>query len=307
MIKAAGLTKRFGARAAVDDLSFEIPRGQIVGFLGPNGAGKTTTMRLLTGFLPADAGRAEVLGLDVASQGRAVRQRLGYLPENNPLYDDLEVVDSLRFCARLRSLSPERAERRIRDVLAQCGLNSEAGKRAGELSKGYRQRLGLAQAIIHEPDVLILDEPTSGLDPNQVEGVRGLIRELGREKTVLLSTHILQEASALCDRVLIVSRGKLAADGPPRGLTGGPETERRLRVLLRAPRDLAFAALKALPGAASVAPEPVDDGQGFLVTSAPDLDLREAVFRLASSRGWTLLGLRLERPSLEEVFHKLTQ
>ena len=192
-------------------------------------------------------------------------------------------------------------------MLEQCGLKTEAGKRAGELSKGYRQRLGLAQAIMHEPDVLILDEPTSGLDPNQVAGVRALIRELGREKTVLLSTHILQEAAALCDRLLIISGGKLAADGSPRELQGGLQGDRRLLVLLKAPAELALAALKALPGAASVTPEKVDDGEGFRLECAPGEDLREAVFRLASSRGWPLLGLKLERPSLEDVFHKLTR
>jgi ABC-2 type transport system ATP-binding protein len=307
VILAAGLTKRFGKSAAVEGLSFEIPKGQIVGFLGPNGAGKTTTMRLLTGFLPADEGRAEVLGLDVAERGREARERIGYLPENNPLYDELELVDSLRFCARLRGMDAARAERRIRDVLDQCGLKPEVGKRAGELSKGYRQRLGLAQAILHEPDVLILDEPTSGLDPNQVEGVRALIRELGREKTVLLSTHILQEVAALCDRIMIVSRGRLAADGAPRELQGGSKEERRLLVLLKAPADAARLALQSVPGAVSVEAAPVDDGDGFRVVCAAGSDPREAVSRLAASRGWAILGLRLERPSLEEVFHRLTR
>jgi ABC-2 type transport system ATP-binding protein len=233
MIRATGLAKSFGARRAVKELSFEIPRGQIVGFLGPNGAGKTTTMRLLTGFLAPDAGRAEIVDLDVAEKPLEVRARLGYLPENNPLYDDFEVVDSLRFAAEVRGLDKIRTEERIGAVLGLCGLKSEAGKSVGELSKGYRQRLGLALAILHEPDVLILDEPTSGLDPNQTDEVRGLIRALGKEKTVLFSTHLLQEAAALCDRVMILHEGTLVADAAPRELK--PSLEEVFRRLTHKP------------------------------------------------------------------------
>jgi ABC-2 type transport system ATP-binding protein len=305
MIRAAGLTKRFGSRAAVDGISFEIQRGQIAGFLGPNGAGKTTTMRLLAGYLPPDAGRAEILGLDAAESPLEARARLGYLPENNPLYADLEVVDSLRFCARLRGMEAERTERRLREVLKACGLRSEAGKRIAELSKGFRQRLGLAQAILHEPDVLILDEPTSGLDPNQVEEVRQLIRELGRDKTVLLSTHILPEVAALCDRILIVNAGRLVADGTPAQLQG--EGERRFAVRLKGPASEIEAALKRVPGVREVRAAVVEDAPGFELAGAEDADPREDVFRLAASRGWPLLTLREERQSLDDVFRRLTR
>jgi ABC-2 type transport system ATP-binding protein len=278
MLRAQGLTKRFGATTAVDGLSFEVRAGEAVGFLGPNGAGKTTTMRLLTGFLPADAGRAEVFGVDVAADPLSARRKLGYLPEDNPLYENESVVDALQFAARLRGLTDEaRRGARVREALRRCGLTPVVGKRVWELSKGYRQRLGLAQAILHDPEALILDEPTAGLDPNQIAEVRGLIGELKARKTVLLSTHQLSEAQASCDRVLILHRGTIAADGARR-------------------------ALEALPGAAAVR----DEVSAFVVESEGDRDLREAVFELAAARRWPILHLSEERPTLETLFARLT-
>jgi ABC-2 type transport system ATP-binding protein len=285
---------------AVDDLSFEVRAGEAVGFLGPNGAGKTTTMRLLTGFLPADAGRATVFGVDVAQDPLSARRKLGYLPEDNPLYDDMEVTDSLQLAARLRGLTDEaRRGARVREALKRCGLKPVIGKRVWELSKGFRQRLGLAQAIVHDPEALVLDEPTAGLDPNQMAEVRGLIAELKARKTVLLSTHQLSEAQASCDRLLVLHRGRVVADGAPDALRG-EGGRRALRVSLKAPRDEARRALSALPGAAAAR----DDGDAFLLES--EADLREAVGALAAERRWTILHLSDERPSLEAVFARLT-
>ncbi|MFA6318503.1 MAG: ATP-binding cassette domain-containing protein [Elusimicrobiota bacterium] len=304
MIRAENLTKRFGDVMAVDGLSFEIPVGQIVGFLGPNGAGKTTTMRLLTAYLPADAGRAVVMDLDVAEHPLEVRRRLGYLPENNPLHENLEVTEALHFVGRLRGLGDDAARKdRVKAVIKTCGLGGVVGRKTGELSKGYRQRLGLAAAIIHDPDVLILDEPTSGLDPNQVHEVRDLIRELKKEKTLLLSTHILSEVQAVCDRVIILNAGKIAADGTPDELSGSLQNKNRLHLALKGPTDQFRPALEALPGALAVT---APAGEEFVVESEASVDLREEVFRLASSKGWPIMHLSLERLSLEDVFRKLT-
>ncbi|HAM36781.1 MAG TPA: ABC transporter [Elusimicrobia bacterium] len=306
MILAENLTKRFGGRVAVDHASFSIPQGQVVGFLGPNGAGKTTTMRLLTAYLPADEGRAELAGIDVESDPLTVRRRLGYLPEDNPLYDDLEVTDCLRLMGRLRGMSDDaKRDERVKAVIRSCGLRKEVGSRVGELSKGFRQRLGLAAAIIHDPEILILDEPTSGLDPNQVQEVRGLIADLRTQKTVLLSTHILPEVTATCDRVIIINAGRIVADGTPSDLAGNLADKNRLHVELKGPADAVQAALSGLPGAARVL-RPADE-TGFVIESAAGADLREEVFRLAARSDWPILGMRQERLSLEEVFRALTQ
>jgi ABC-2 type transport system ATP-binding protein len=306
MILARNLTKRFGGRVAVDHVSFDIPQGQVVGFLGPNGAGKTTTMRLLTAYLPADEGQAELAGLSVAEQPLAVRRRLGYLAEDNPLWEDLELTESLHFAGRLRGLTDDAARNaRVKAVVKSCGLRREVGTKVGELSKGYRQRLGLAAAIIHDPEILILDEPTSGLDPNQVLEVRDLIRELRARKTMLISTHILPEATAVCDRVIIINQGKIVADGAPADLAGGMADKNRLHVELKGPQDEVRQALAGLPGAPQVAAS--EAGDSFIVESPAGADLREEVFRLAVRRDWPVLSLRQERLSLEEVFRALTK
>ncbi|MBI5208996.1 MAG: ATP-binding cassette domain-containing protein [Elusimicrobia bacterium] len=309
MIRAEGLTKRFGAITAVDRLAFEIPVGQVVGFLGPNGAGKTTTMRLLTAFLPPDEGKAVVMDLDVADHPLEVRRRLGYLPENNPLYDNLEVTDALHFVGRLRGLA-DRGPRteRVKAVVRTCGLASVVGRKTGELSKGFRQRLGLAQAIIHDPDVLVLDEPTSGLDPNQVVEVRDLIRELKKEKTLLLSTHILSEVVATCDRVIILNAGRIVADGTPDELAGNLQDKNRLYVELKGPAADILPSLERLPGAAAVRPCPKagQAAEGFVLESEAAKDLREDVFALAASKRWPIMAMSQEKLSLEDVFRALT-
>jgi ABC-2 type transport system ATP-binding protein len=224
MIEAQGLTKQFGPFVAVRDVTFQIPAGQVVAFLGPNGAGKTTTMRLLTGFLAPTRGRALIAGVDVQEDRITAAENLGYLPENGPLYPDMTPVSSLRFFGLARGLGGRRLTDRIAAVVELCALGSVAGKPIGKLSKGYRQRVAMAQALLHDPDVLILDEPTSGLDPNQIRGVRQLIRDLGRTKTILVSTHILQEVEPIADRVLLVNEGRLVDDRHPRDLTDGGRT-----------------------------------------------------------------------------------
>ncbi len=237
MIEVAGLTKDYGLHRAVDQVSFNVRRGEVLGFLGPNGAGKSTTMKMLTCFLAPTAGRAKVAGHDVFDASIEVRRRIGYLPEDTPIYRDMTVVEYLRFAAEMRGMESDKIAGRIKEIGQRCGLADVAGKLVGELSKGFRQRVGLAQAMLHDPDILILDEPTSGLDPNQIVEIRSLIKEIGQEKTVILSTHILPEVQATCSRIVIISGGKLVADGTPdslraaregRPLPGGRRVERRV-------------------------------------------------------------------------------
>lgn len=308
MIEVHELTKRFGATLAVDGVSFEIPQGQVVGFLGPNGAGKTTTMRVLTGYLPPDGGQARLNQLDLATHSLDIRRRLGYLPENNPLPDDIEVTDYLHFIGRLRGLNEETDRiKRIKNVVKSCSLADVVGKKLGQLSKGYRQRVGLAQAIIHDPDILILDEPTSGLDPNQVQDVRALIAELKREKTLILSTHILSEVQNTCDQVLIINKGKIVADGTPSELVSGRQNVTRLKVALKGPGNEVQEALRQLSGASHVMSTQGNEEESFVVESDVSVDLREDVFKLATSRQWPILALHQERRSLEDVFRSLTK
>lgn len=224
MIEALDLTKQFGHFLAVRDVSFQVPQGQVVAFLGPNGAGKTTTMRLLTGFIAPSGGRAEIAGLDVQTNRIEAAEHLGYLPENGPLYPDMTPLDLLRFFGSARGISGARLRDRTDDVVELCSLGSVAYKPTGKLSKGYRQRVAMAQALLHDPEVLIMDEPTSGLDPNQIRGVRKLIRELGRSKTILVSTHILQEVEPVADRVLFIHEGRIVFDGSPKQLAGDQKT-----------------------------------------------------------------------------------
>jgi len=209
MIEAKNLTKRYGDKVAVDDLSFTVEPGRVTGFLGPNGAGKSTTMKILTCFLSPTAGKAKVAGFDVFDQSLQVRQRIGYLPEDTPIYRDMTVLEYLKFVAELRGMDPSKSPARIREIGGRCGLGHVAGKLVGELSKGFRQRVGLAQAMVHDPDILVLDEPTSGLDPNQIVEIRSLIKEIGKERTVILSTHILPEVAMTCQKVLVINQGRL--------------------------------------------------------------------------------------------------
>ena len=310
-ITVSNLTKRYGTNEAIRGISFTVNRGEIVGFLGPNGAGKTTTMKIITCFMPPTSGNVEVEGMDTVEHSLDVRRKIGYLPEMNPLYLDMPVTDYLEYSGSLHGLHGASASQRIAKMIDVCGLTTVRYRDIGELSKGFRQRVGLAQAMLHDPEVLILDEPTSGLDPNQIVEIRALIRELGRAKTVVLSTHILSEVQATCDRVLIINEGAIVADGTPDSLQRQFQGEERIVVELRVPQQITFDAvlvrLRSLPDfAAATLLSHTDGVLMFDVQAAPRADLREAVFSLAVAEGWVLLGMQRQTTSLEEVFHKLT-
>ncbi len=303
MIEVEGLTKRFVEKDAVANVSFFVPEGEVLGFLGPNGAGKTTTMRMITGFLPPTSGSVKVAGLDVAADSLAVRARIGYLPENVALYPEMRVEEYLRFRAAIEGVGRADMRARVDEAAERCMISDVRRQVIGTLSKGYRQRVGLAGALIHRPPVLILDEPTVGLDPRQIVKIRELITELGREHTVILSTHILPEVEQVCRRVLIIDNGKLVADGTPEQLRGGFSGAAQLSVQLEAPEGEARAALEALSGSTGVKSE----GNGrFRVAVEGGSDLRRDVFSLAVAKGWVLLELAQTTPSLEDVFLRLT-
>lgn len=303
MIEVAQLTKRYAGHTAVDGLSFSVERGEVVGFLGPNGAGKTTTMRILSCFLPATSGTARVAGFDVFSQSLEVRRRVGYMPENTPLYADLRVEEFLTYRAALRGLDSVRARRRLGEVLELCSLREVKRKIIGHLSKGYRQRVGLADALLHEPELLILDEPTIGLDPGQIREVRELIHRLGGKHTVLLSSHILPEVEAACSRVIIINRGRIAASGTPAELIQQSRAADVLHVEVSAGPVDAETALRDLPGVGTVTSIGAVDGWvSFDVEVAAGADPRETIFQLVAERGWKLRELSRRIPSLEEVF-----
>ncbi len=309
MIRVEHLQKRFGKVRAVDDLSFEVARGEVVGLLGPNGAGKTTTMRLITGYLHADRGRISIDGMPVAENRLEARRRIGYLPENAPLYLDLEVSECLRYVASLRGI-PSRARReRVGEMVAVCGLRAVVGRRIGELSKGYRQRVGLAAAMIHHPPILILDEPTSGLDPNQIVEIRDLIREIGRERTVVLSTHILNEVEATCQRAIIINGGSLVGVGTIDELLRRGGGHATYTVAVRAPRARIESELPSLGGVGLCEwlSDEGDERQRFALSGSDELDHSEEIFRWAVERNFVLSELGRETASLEEVFRELTR
>ena len=310
-ITVQNLTKAYGEQKAIDDISFNVKTGEILGFLGPNGAGKTTTMKIITCYMPPNSGTVEVDGLDIFDHSLEVRRKIGYLPEMNPLYHDMNVVDYLEYSAQLHGMKGASVKHRTKEMVRLCGLESVRHKDIGELSKGYRQRVGLAQAMIHEPDVLILDEPTSGLDPNQIVEIRNLIKQLGRAKTVILSTHILSEVQATCGRVLIINEGKIVADGSPEQLQKDFQGAELLTIELKAsstdPVNQIAPKLKALPsvtGAELISTK--DSISRFAVHVEKGADVREAAFQLAVSEGWILLEMHRKPTTLEEVFHKLT-
>lgn len=305
MIEATGLSRSFGAFKAVDDIAFTIQKGEIVGLLGPNGAGKTTTMRMITGFLEPSSGRVVVDGIDAAASPRAVKEKIGYMPESAPLYGDMIVDDYLRYVARMRGVDPDE---RVPALAKTCGIREVMHKNVAELSRGYRQRVGLAHALMDDPEILVLDEPTSGLDPNQIVEVRKLIKELGRTRTVIVSTHILGEVEAICDRVIIISRGKIAADAPTADLRRryGHGAALRVQASGCASEELAKACA-ALDGAADCAAAAAEEGLAAVeIGTEGGKDLRPAVFNLAKERGWTLYEMSLRHNSLEDVFRVLT-
>jgi ABC-2 type transport system ATP-binding protein len=303
VIEVEGLTKRFVDKDVVDDVSFFVPEGEVLGFLGPNGAGKTTTMRMITGFLTATSGRVRVAGLEVERNPLAVRARIGYLPENVALYPEMRVDEYLRYRAAVEGVPRAEIRERVDSVSERCMVGDVRRQLVGTLSKGYRQRVGLAGALIHRPPVLILDEPTVGLDPRQIVKIRELITELGRDHTVILSTHILPEVEQVCRRVLIIDDGKIVADGTPDQLRSGLSGTAELSVQLEAPEAEARAAIEALPAAGNVRSE----GNGrFHVAIEGGADLRRDVFNLAVRKGWVLLELAQTMPSLEDIFLRLT-
>jgi ABC-2 type transport system ATP-binding protein len=310
-IAVRNLTKLYDGQAAVNDISFDVSTGEILGFLGPNGAGKTTTMKIITCFMPPNSGTVEVDGLNISDHSLEVRKKIGYLPELNPLYMDMNVLDYLAYSAELHGITGAPAQQRIREMVGVCGLEEVRHKDIGELSKGYRQRVGLAQAMIHDPDVLILDEPTSGLDPNQIVEIRNLIRQLGRAKTVILSTHILSEVQATCDRVIIINEGKIVANGSPdqlqRQFHGGEGLTVEMKSSVKDPLEEITPKLRILAYVNNVTLSS-HEGQitRFDINVDRGQDVREAVFHLAVSEGWVILEMNRKITSLEEVFHKLT-
>jgi ABC-2 type transport system ATP-binding protein len=306
MIEVQNLTKRYPTQVAVADVTFSVREGEIVGFLGPNGAGKTTTMRVLTGFLPPSSGSARVAGHDVVSQSRRARSCLGYLPESAALYPEMRVREYLAYRARLEDVPGGEVRRRVEEVVESCLLGEVAGRKIENLSKGFRQRTALAGALVHRPPVLILDEPTVGLDPMQIIKIREMIRTLGRERAVLLSTHILPEVDAVCDRVLIIDRGRIVAEGTPadlrRRLAGSPVVRAAFKGTVAARGDL-----EKLPGVVSVHETASDGETRVRVECAAEADLAEEIFHLAVARGWVLRELARDVASLEDVFVRLTR
>ncbi len=308
MIEVQHLTKRYGPFTAVDDVSFRVEKGEILGFLGPNGAGKTTTMRVLTGYMPATEGHAVVAGFDVFSNPIEAKRRIGYLPETPPLYPDMTVREYLAFVARIKTSGLSKADRamRVDHVMKRTHVDDMAERHCGKLSKGYRQRVGLAQALIHDPEVLILDEPTAGLDPKQIIETRDLIRSLAGDHTIVLSTHILPEVAQTCQRVVIINKGRVVAVDTPDNLTHQLEGAATLYVLVDGSDD-ASAELQAVPGVEHVAvTERHGSAIGYEIESGPHQDVRRDVARAVVDRGWGLLELRPLRLSLEEIFLQLT-
>ncbi len=306
MIVAAELTKAYGNFHAIEGVTFQIEKGQTVGFLGPNGAGKTTTMRIITGFVPPTSGTATIGGYDVVENSREARKLVGYLPETVPLYTDMSVKGYLNFTGTLRGMNSKHLRNRIDDVVDVCGLNDYYHTFVGRLSKGYRQRVGIAQAILHEPQVLILDEPTIGIDPIQVVETRQLIKDLGRENTIVLSTHILPEVSMICDRVLIIHEGQIVAEDTPRSLAERLQGVERLAVEVEGPADQVAAVLRKVPGVVNVSYSEAGNRNTFRLQLRRGEDLRDDISRAVIDNRWGLLGLQLESMSLEEIFLKLT-
>ena len=307
MIEVQHLTKRYGRVMAVDDVSFRVERGEILGFLGPNGAGKTTTMRILTGYMPATDGKAIVAGFDVFEQPVEAKRRTGYLPESPPLYPDMTVVEYLNFVAKIKAVPPADRRQRVHEVMQRVRVTDVADRLCAQLSKGYKQRVGLAQALIHNPDVLILDEPTAGLDPKQIIETRQLIKGLAGDHTIVLSTHILPEVSQTCQRVVIINNGRVVAVDTPDNLTKRLRGSETMYVQVDAGGADVTAALGRIPGVTRVAESDRRDGlTGYEVDSERGRDVRRELARTVVSNGWGLVELRAMRMSLEEIFLSLT-
>jgi len=314
MIEVQNLTKKFPRHLAVDDISFSVGKGEIVGFLGPNGAGKTTTLRMLTGFLPPTQGLASIAGYDVFKESLEARKRIGYMPENVPLYFDMRVREYLKFRGKLKGLKGSRLRDRMAQVMEECGLTHMRKKIIGNLSKGYKQRVGLADALIHEPDLLILDEPTNGLDPNQIRSIRQLIKKLGKEHTIRLSTHILSEVEMTCDKVIIVDNGRIKASDTPANLVKNMRSAGQIQVETRSHPDEALAALEQLKHVKKVTHQKISEGSDrkeswhrydLIVNSGTDP--RERIYDLAHQKQWQIRSLYRNQATLEDVFVELTR
>lgn len=300
------LSKKYGSQKAVDSISFDVKTGEVLGFLGPNGAGKTTTMKIITCLMASNKGTIKVGDYTVNDQPEEVKKLIGYLPENNPLYHDMPVIDYLAYTAALQGVAKGKIKQRIAEMIRLCGLTAEKYKNIGELSKGYRQRVGLAQAMIHDPKVLILDEPTSGLDPNQIVEIRRLIKELGKQKTVILSTHILPEVEATCDRILIINKGKIVADGTPDNLRKQATGRELLRIRIEdGERNLVYQSLSQLHTVAMVDPMPGTTNY-FEVQSKSEVSSRRAIFELCVKNNWALTEMTPVETKLEDLFRDLT-
>ena len=307
MIKVENLTKRYAGTTAIQDLTFEVGKGEIMGFLGPNGAGKSTTMRILSSFLPATSGRVSIAGFDVFEQSLQARSHLGYMPENVPLYGDMRVTEYLNYRAALKGVPHRRISERVGDVKELCGLKEVEKKPISALSKGYRQRVGLADALVHEPDLLILDEPTSGLDPNQIRQVRELIKNLGKQHTILLSTHILPEVEMTCSRVIIINKGRIEACDTPENLLGEIRTAGGVVLEAKVGNDDGTEQLRQVPGVRDVTTTTDGEWQTFSLRVESGADVREQVFQLAMMRRWSVRELSQKKATLEDVFVEITQ
>jgi ABC-2 type transport system ATP-binding protein len=310
-IKIENLTKYYGNNPAVKDISFEVKTGEIVGFLGPNGAGKTTTMKLITTYISQNSGKIFVDGLDTESDSLSVRKKIGYLPEQNPLYSDMNVIDYLKYAAELQAVEKSLINDSVKKMVRVCGLEDVKHKDIGELSKGYRQRVGLAQAMIHNPEVLLLDEPTSGLDPNQIIEIRKLIKDLGKQKTVILSTHILQEVQATCSRVIIINKGEIVADGTTDSLQKKFQGQLLITLTLKkdpkAGREKIIGMFESVNGVEKVKVVSDDtDVWNIDISANKGSDVRDEIFKKVVSNDMVLLDLHQEETSLEDIFRKLT-
>ncbi|MBK8944031.1 MAG: ATP-binding cassette domain-containing protein [Ignavibacteriae bacterium] len=306
-VTVTNLTKKYQTQRAIDNISFEVKTGEVLGFLGPNGAGKTTTMKIITGFMAPSDGDAKINGISVLEEPEKVKRMIGYLPESNPLYHDMPVLEYLEFIAELQNVPKEKVKDRIAQMVKVCGLNIEKHKKIGELSKGYKQRVGLAQALIHDPEILILDEPTTGLDPNQIVEIRNLIREIGREKTVILSTHILPEVEATCDRILIINDGKIVADGTSESLRKQAQGQEVLKVGISEASDKNIV-IKTLQNLESVAMvDPIKEVDfSFYVNSKNEKSSKKSIFEMCVKNNWVLSELTPIETKLEDIFRDLT-
>jgi ABC-2 type transport system ATP-binding protein len=309
MIEIRNLTKKFGANLILDNINLTVKKGEILGFLGPNGAGKTTTMKIITSFWTPTAGTVVIDGIDVTVDSLTTRRKIGYLPETVPLYDDMRVYEYLRFIGEVRGIAKGEIKERIKEVVEACGLQKVLRRPIDELSKGYRQRVGLAQAIMHRPEILILDEPTTGLDPNQIVEIRELIKRIGREKTVIFSTHILSEVSATCDRAVIINNGKIVAEGSPAELAAKAGARELIYVKIKGAQAAVLEKLQAMANVARVKAVDQESSEifGYEIEPKPGMDLREQLSTTVMTAGWSILEFSRKTASLEDVFRELTK